>query len=368
MTKKRIHQLVHTLSYGDAISGEVLALKRCFSELGFESEIFAINIHPKLKSEAKFYEALPKNDCDLVILHYSLGSPLNEIYRSLTQTKRALIFHNLTPAHWFESVNPRIVEDINHGVRELPELCQISDCLLADSKFNASELKNIGFNAEVLELPIDPKRWNVESSPAIASLLQKDKSIQLIHVGRMAPNKCLQDIIKIFYFLHFHIEKNSRLWLVGIDIDTEVYSYSLKRLIYQLHLGDAVNIVNNFNDADIRALYENASAYVCMSEHEGFCLPVVEAMYFGLPVLAYASSALPDTVSYGGILAHEKRHAELAEVVYRMSTDLMLRTKLITEGQRRVEDFSYEKFSVRVKEIVTSLFQENVVPLRVAAS
>lgn len=353
-SKQVIHQLVHTLSYGDAISGEVLALRRCFLELGYESEIYSINTHPKLKSEAKSYTSFPTNFSGSVILHYSLGSPLNELYRSLPHARRCLVYHNLTPAHWFTAVNPRIYSDIEHGVRELPELCTISDQLIADSHFNAYELKQIGFDSEVLTLPIDPARWQIETNSGVASLVKSEGGVQLLHVGRMAPNKCLEDIVKLFYFLHFNIDRKSRLWLVGIDIDTEIYSFALKRLVYQLHLGDAVNFVNGFVDSEIKALYENASTYVCMSEHEGFCLPVVEAMHFGLPVVAYASSALPDTIGTGGVLVSEKKYAELAELVYLTSTDQALRSKLISAGKQRASELSYENFAVRVKQLFSN--------------
>jgi L-malate glycosyltransferase len=351
MSKPTIHQLLHTLSYGDAISGEAIALQRCLQQMGFESEIYAINVHPKLKSSAKFFHELPSSYSGAIILHYSIGSPLNDAYKNLYKAKRYLVYHNLTPASWFKSVNPRIVSDIERGLIELPELCAVSDFLIADSNFNAGELKNLGFNSEVLPLPIDPSRWQLESDPQIASLLKNDDSLQIIHVGRMAPNKCLEDIIKVFYFIHHYIDKKSRLWLAGIDIDTEVYSYSLKRLVYQLHLDDAVNFVNTFTDEAIKALYENSDAYICMSEHEGFCLPVVEAMNFSLPVIAYASSALPDTISYGGILVKEKRYPEIAEIVYQVCTNNELRTQLITNGKKRVEDFSYNNFAKKVQDI-----------------
>ncbi|MCB0332116.1 MAG: glycosyltransferase family 4 protein [Bdellovibrionales bacterium] len=341
---QRVFQLVHTLSYGDAISSEVLALRHCFEKLGFESEVYAINVHPKLKGQAKDFESFPKDFCGEVLLHYSLGSPLNDLYRNLTSAKRALIYHNLTPSHWFEGVNPRIVRDIQEGERELPELLGITDRILADSPFNASELQKLGFEAQVLELSVDPGRWNIEANSGIAQMVRSEGGIHLLHVGRLAPNKCIEDIIRTFYFLHHYIEENSRLWLVGIDIDTELYSFSLRHLVHQLGLEDAVSFVGCMADSEVRALYENASVYVCMSEHEGFCLPVIEAMHFGLPVVSFASSALPDTIGSGGVLVHEKRPAELAELLAHVARDATLRAHLISQGKKRVAELSFERF------------------------
>ena len=346
-----IHQLVHTLSYGDAISGEVIALQRALRAKGHQSEIFAINVHPKYEGAAQKIVSFPKDFKGEVILHYSLGSPLNTLYRELTGVKRSLIYHNLTPATWFEGINPRIVRDIEQGVRELPELCALTDRLISDSAFNAGELKRLGFNSTVLNLPIDDAKWSIEANSGITSLVQGEPGVHVVHVGRLAPNKCIQDIIKSFYFLHRHITRQSRLWLVGIDIDTELYSFGLKRLIHELELQEAISIVGCLADSEVKALYQNASVYMCMSEHEGFCLPLIEAMKFGLPVVAYGSSAIPDTVGRGGVVVYEKRHAEIAELLYEIAQPGELRSRIIAEGHTRAAELTYSNFETHVGEL-----------------
>ncbi|WKZ56222.1 MAG: glycosyltransferase [Bdellovibrionota bacterium] len=351
MTNRPVHQLVHTLSYGDAISTEVMALRDCFREFGVASDIYSINTHPRLKGQALDYREFPKDFDGRVLLHYSLGSPLNDLYRSLNKAERTLIYHNLTPPEWFERVNPRVVADIKRGITELPELCRLSQRILADSAFNAGELTRYGVRAEVLELCVSPTRWNVETNHGIRSLMAARGGIHVLHVGRLAPNKCIEDIIKSFFYLHHYVEPKSTLWLSGIDIDTELYSFALKRLVRELLLEDAVHFLGLMADEELRALYEGASAYLCMSEHEGFCLPVIEAMSFGLPVIAYASSAVVDTVGSGGILVREKRHPEIAELMYEVATNTELRTKLQIAGRRRVENLSYQHFQARVGEL-----------------
>lgn len=348
---RQVHQLVHTLSYGDAISTEVLALRRCLRELGIASEIFAINTNPKYARETRDYRTFPREYRGEVVMHYSLGSPLNKLYQDLSTAQRTLIYHNLTPPRWFERVNPRVTADIEQGVRELPELCRISDRLLADSSFNAQELHTLGFEASVLPLMVDPGRWNIPSNQGIAHMLRQEGGIHLLHVGRLAPNKCVEDIIRIFYFVHHYLEKKSRLWLVGIDIDTELYSFALKRLVRELALEDVVQFVGCMADEEVKALYEQASAYVCMSEHEGFCLPVIEAMQFGLPVIAFSAAAVAETVASGGILVREKKHPEIAELVAKLVRDLPFRAEVVDAGRRRAADFSYERFAAQVASI-----------------
>ena len=343
-----IHQLVHTLNYGDAISGEVLALQRVFRARGIASEIYSINTHPKYKGLTHDYREFNRGFMGEVILHYSLGSPLNELYENLPLAKRTLIYHNLTPPEWFQGINPRIVEDIEVGMRQLPELCRLSDKLLADSKFNAEELKALGFAALVLPLTYDPVRWDIPRNEGFYDLLKNEGGIHVLHVGRLAPNKCLEDVIKAFYFLHHHIDRNSRLWLPGIDIDTELYSFSLKRMVHEFQLTGVVEFCGGRSDDELKALYEAASVYICLSEHEGFCLPVVEAMNFDLPVIGYDSSALPETIGDGGVIITDKDPHKTAELMYQLSTPTALRAKMIQKGRDRVYSFSFETFQENV--------------------
>lgn len=361
MANRRIDQWVHTLSYGDAISGAVLALQRALRARGFESEVYSINTHPKLAGMARDYRDFEVLTGQGVVLHYSLGSVLNARYRELQDVERTLVYHNITPPHWFSGVNPRVVRDISSGLAELPELCRLSDRLLADSPFNQRELKELGFDSEVLELPLDTSRWSVESNAGIAKILMRNNALNFLHVGRLAPNKRIEDIIKIFYLIHQKIEPNSRLWLVGIDIDTELYSFTLKRMVRHLGIEKAVQFVGCFADSELRALYEGADCYLCMSEHEGFCLPVVEAMHFGVPVIAYASTALPETVQDGGILVTEKRYPEIAELAVEVCRNQELRDKLISRGRERVRKLGLDTFSNRVAEIFTASLRQAVV-------
>lgn len=345
--QKKIVQLIHTLAYGDAISSETLALKRTFAKQGYQSEIVAIHRDYRLTNEALALSdsrELLQNHSGELILHYSLGSPLNAVYLEATKAHRSIIYHNLTPPHWFEGVNPRVYADIQAGIVELPKLLAISDRVISDSKFNAGEIKKLGYNSEVLEIAIDPKRWDVPSDAGYIQALKGFGALDVLHVGRLAPNKCIEDILKTFYFLKHYIHPHSRLWLVGVDTDTELYSFSLKRLMYELSLEGSVNFLGQQSDSQVRAMYEGCSVYLCMSEHEGFCLPIVEAMRFGLPVIAYASSAVPDTVGQGGILCHEKRHAEIAALCEKLHIDKELRAKVIAAGHARVNEMSFERF------------------------
>lgn len=344
-------QLVHTLSYGDATSGAVLAMHRCFLELGAKSEIYALNIHDKYKDIAHLSEQFPVDCKGEVILHYSLGSPLNNLYKSIKSAKRCIVYHNITPSHWFQGVNLKVANDIEKGISDLSNLCAVTDRIVSVSNFNAEGIKAFGFDSEVLPLVVDPERWNTTPNEGIRNLLNNDTATHLLHIGRIAPNKCIEDVIKIFYFYHYHINKNSKLWIVGINIDTEIYCHSLQRMASELFLDDAVFFTGGLSDEEVRSFYECSDLYITMSEHEGFCMPIVEAMYFGLPVLAYAEGAIPETLKDGGILVREKRHAEIAELIGLVIEDSVFKNRLIEKGKQRSQTFSLENFKQRIKEV-----------------
>lgn len=351
-TKRPMHQLVHTLSYGDAISTEVLALQRALRALGHESEVFSINTHPRLKGAAIPYTELSGRANSDIILHYSLGSPLNDLYAGWNKGQRILVYHNITPARWYQSINARVAEDIERGVAELPRLCSLSDAIWADSPFNAQELRDTGYDAQVLDLLVDPARWSGARNEGLYGSVLSSPGTQVLHVGRIAPNKCLEDVIKSFYFLVKYVDPDARLRLVGIDTDTELYSFSLRELANYLNIGYAVEFVGGLADDEVRSMYEASDVYLCMSEHEGFCLPLIEAMHFELPIIAYAAGAVPNTLGDAGILVTEKRHAEIGQLLASVAAPGSLRDGLIARGRARVATFSYERFSARVEELL----------------
>jgi glycosyltransferase involved in cell wall biosynthesis len=171
-------------------------------------------------------------------------------------------------------------------------------------------------------------------------------------VGRLAPNKCVEDVIKAFYFLVKYSDPQARLRLVGIDTDTELYSFSLRELANYLGIGYAVEFVGALADDEVRAMYEASDVYLCMSEHEGFCLPLIEAMHFGLPVVAYAAGAVPETLRDGGVLVREKRHAEIGQMLAKVANPGELRSQLQHKGRERVACFTYERFADRVRALL----------------
>jgi len=353
MSKVQVNQFVHTLNYGDAISGEARTIQRMLRQMSIPSEIYSVHTHEKLKGQTRSWLDFDKEAAaaaqdglkTAVILHYSIASPLNQLFLQQRDAFRAAIFHNLTPVHWFERCNARVAADLRQGFAELPEVMGNAHLVLADSEFNCQELAKLGcVPAGTLPLLLDEEQWAVVANAGINSILRAHGGKNILHVGRIAPNKRIEDIIKAFYFYRHKINSQSRLWLIGTDIDTEIYSFELRRLVSELQLRDAVFFVGSVSASELRAFYEQADLYICLSKHEGFCMPILEAMHFSVPVIAYDAGAVAETLGSGGILVGRKRPAEIAELMEIILTDNLVRSRLVEQGRKRAAAFSLSRF------------------------
>lgn len=380
----RIIQLVHTLNPGDAISGEAISLQRIFQARGIEAPIWCLAVHEKVNTlgtrRTRYdLESAVLTQSDVLIMHYSLASPLSDLYRRATDCRRLMIYHNLTPVLWFQGYNARVVRDLSQGLQDLAELASASDIVLADSEFNRQELHALGCqHAEVLPLVLDQEKWNLAANEGIRGAFNghnggrastsgqaassATRAVNLLHVGRLAPNKRIEDIIKTFYFFHQKVHPRSKLWLVGTDIDTEIYSFELRLLVQSLKLEHAVEFVGSVSDCELKAMYEETDLYLCMSEHEGFCVPLLEAMYFSVPVIAFESSAITETLGDGGILVKEKNFPLIAEACQLVLSDSRLRSALIQAGQKRLQTYSWSTFEQNVERTILQKFEANSDP------
>ncbi len=351
---RAIHQLVPNLAFGDAISQQAMTLRKMLRGLGYASEIYAEHVDTRLAGEARRYSRLRdevKTDVP-VLFHFSIASAVTDVFR-LLESPRVLFYHNITPAEFFRGVNESVARLCAEGRRELMSLRPHCRIAVGDSEFNRAELEALGFErTAVLPIVLDPARYDQPSDRRL--LGYRDGHVNLLHVGRLVPNKKIEDVIKTFYFYRRRIDPGSRLLLVGIDTDTELYKLALRQLVHELGL-QGVDFVGRATQSELVTYYRIADAYLCMSEHEGFCVPLVEAMHLGVPVIAYSSSAVPETLGEAGALVLEKNFAEIAELVALFRDDATLREGLVEAGKRRARDFLPEAVLPRLREIVESL-------------
>ena len=333
----RVHQMVASLSYGDAISNEALRIRQILHNRGYESEIFAESVHSAMRGKAYplwDYERVSSSE-NVLILHFSIGAGVSSFAYRLPD-RIMLIYHNITPARWFAPYQPRLAKLCYQGRRELAAFIDHTDLALGVSEFNRAELDAIGFHPTgVLPLLLDHEQLTVPPSPSILSMFDDDKT-NLLFVGRVIPNKRFEDLIKVFYIYRNYVDPKSRLILVGEYRGFEKYFDALMGLVDRLDLSDVV-FTGHVDTDDLAAYYRVADVLLSLSEHEGFCAPLIEAFRFGIPVMAFDAGAVPETLGGGGILVREKHLEEIAEMAHLLVHDPQLRERVIAHQFRMLE-------------------------------
>ena len=355
----RIHQMTAALVYGDAITNHILEIDARLKAWGLDARVYAQNIEPRMckRGNAVFaYEPFLDEPDDWLLYHYSVYSPDLSLFER-SANRKIVIYHNITPPGFFRGFDRRLETACRSGRWALPRL-RSCDQALADSDFNRRELVEAGFAEE--ETSVLPIFLNFDGlannrpNEKLYRQLSEGNTTNLLFVGRVAPNKGYENLIKIFYFYHRYIDPHSRLWLVGSST-IPVYENLLRALTLQLNLEQAVTLTGRVSWADLRTYYEAADLFLCASHHEGFCVPLLESMYFDLPILAYNRTAVPETLGGSGVLFDQLRYAEIAETAHLLITDADLRQQVIHRQRRRFSDFSPDRVEETLRRILEHL-------------
>jgi len=319
--KPKVHQILATLGYGDAIGNEVLGICRTLRAAGYESEIIVETADPRLEDLTVDYQEMVNEvgPDDLLIHHFSIGSRASRTAFALP-ARMALIYHNITPPEFFLGVHPQLVRQCYHGRRELTAYRDRVDLALGDSEFNRQELEALGFSPTAV-LPVVPDFTHLDV-PADQRVLDAydDDWTNILFVGRMIPNKRPDDVIRFFHAYKTLYNPRARLILAGSYSGFDAYLAQLHTLIARLGVRD-VFIAGQITNAELTGLYDCADLFLCASEHEGFCVPLIESFYKRVPVLAYAATAVPATMDGGGVLYDVKDPARVAALMHAMISD-----------------------------------------------
>ncbi|HJZ70358.1 MAG TPA: glycosyltransferase [Vicinamibacterales bacterium] len=333
----RIHQVLATLGYGDAIGHEVLGIQRVLRAAGYESEIFVETADYRLEPQTRDYRELidfshPDN---LLLHHFSLGSKASRTAYALPD-RMALIYHNITPPEYFIGVHRTLVRQTFRGRRELRAYADRCDLAMGDSEFNRQDLEALGFPRTAV-LPVVPDFSHLDREPNwLAAGEFDDEWTNVVFVGRMIANKKIEDLIRWFHAYHTVFNPRSRLLLIGAQTQFERYVASLHQLVAALGTPH-VHFVGQVTDEELVALYEVADLFLCASEHEGFCVPLVEAFYKQVPVLAYAATAVPSTMDGAGVLFEDRDPLHVARLIDAIVSDAALQDRIV-EGQLAAVD------------------------------
>jgi glycosyltransferase involved in cell wall biosynthesis len=333
-----VHQLLPNYAYGDAIGNHVRALRGLLRGWGHASNIYAQHIHERFAGEAEFFAryrhvAAPEN---VVLFHFSIGSEVTSFFAGLPDRK-ILVYHNITPAEYFLGVNARVADRCRRGRIELGRLAAVADLALGVSEFNRQELEAAGFpRTGVLPILVD---WQNYALPPVGRLEEAYRQgTNLLFVGRVAPNKRIEDLIKTYYFYR-RLDPRSRLIVVGAAVDMETYLAGCQKLAAELGVLDGIVFTGAVSQAELCTYYRLASVYLALSAHEGFCVPLLEAMHFGVPVVALAAAGVPGTMGPAGVLVGDRDFPTIAELAHRLACDHSLRAAVVAGQRERLRAF-----------------------------
>lgn len=342
----KIIQLLTTLSFGDAVGNDTVALGGAISAMGYDTAIYAENVDARLpKNTARNISKLKNvNKDDIIIYHKSTGTDLS-FKLDRYKCRKIMIYHNVTPPEFFRPYSTAAAALTEYGYEGIKYLKDKVDYCLADSAYNKQELIKMGYTCPIDVRPILIKFEDYNQTPDSNIIRQytEDGWTNIVFVGRIAPNKKQENLIRAFY-QYKKINPKSRLILVGSYAGMENYCERLKKYAAALGLEDVI-FTGHIKFTEILAYYKVADVFLCMSEHEGFCVPLVEAMFFGVPVIAYDTSAIADTLGGSGILLDSNDPVFAAGVIDRLVNDSALREYIISRQNERLRDFSYEKIN-----------------------
>lgn len=347
----RVAILTSHLACGDAVSNDVIGMCNAFERRGHEARMFAggSDLTTNDVGPAEEVNQFVTDAEDLLIYHYSIGwDPGIELWRNL-RCRKAIKYHNVTPPEFFVGISQWHEEKCRAGREELRDIIAARcDFYLADSEYNRLDLVLEG--ADEHNTFVVAPFHHIERLQAIDADLPtldayRDGRTNILMVGRVAPHKRHDDLIKAFTIYHHNYNPDSRLLIIGKEETAfETYSRRLRELAAFLALGDAVSFIGAAEDNKLKAYYLLSNAFAIASEHEGFCVPVVEAMSMKVPVVAFASSAIPATVGDAGIVLQGREPAVMAEALDRVCRDEALNVALGAAGWERYrEHFTNDK-------------------------
>lgn len=355
----QINQFVSNFCFADAISNNVRYIQKRLIKLGFESNIYTQYPDQFSNNECKLYNEYLGNSGNILIMHASTKSPLHE-YISKLPDKKAMIYHNITPSHFFEGFNDFFVSHLEEARSQLKKIANIYDLSIAVSSFNKKELLDLSFK-NVYQIPLFFDFEKLKNISFDQSILKKfsDSSVKkILFLGRFTPNKKHEDLIKTFYIYRKYFNANSKLILVGDFKGQETYYSKILKLIDVLNLRDFVELPGRVSDELLASYYRVSDLFFSMSEHEGFFVPIIESYFYNLPVLAFDAGAISETMGDGGVLFKNKDYLAVSKLMDSLLNDTEYRSKILDKQKSSLMDFISLNDDFKILQILKDNFPD----------
>lgn len=333
---RAIHQFHAGVAYGDGITNSMIFTRQMLRDLGFDSEIYSSQIPQELADTVRSMDGYPDSPDHVLLLHHSLGN-IHAGWVEALQSRLVLVYHNITPPEFFAPDHPlRGLCEL--GLEQLTRWRSRFAGAIGDSELNTSELVKRGYEtAQTIPLLVDLDRLRgIVADRAL--LCRLENAFNMVFVGRVAENKCQHDLISIFSHLRRRLDVPARLLLVG-DNSLADYRRRLEQMCQELKLDGSVEFTGKISDESLSAIYQRADVFVSMSEHEGFGMPLIEAMAHDVPVIAYDNSSIGATMGEGGILLGQKDDRKTAALIHILSEEAELRRRVLRAQRRNLARF-----------------------------
>jgi glycosyltransferase involved in cell wall biosynthesis len=340
----RIDQVIPTLASRDAIGGHVMQLRDLLRSRGYLSDIYYANATADRLDEGYPISRIgdPPSAGRVLVYQLSIGSGVADIFRERPERK-FVNYHNITPAGLLEAWIPAVGEEVRWGRAQLRDLAPVTEFAIADSGYNERELRTAGYRSTAtVPLLIDPEDFTGSPDPGLAARLAGQRAAggaDLLFVGKVSPHKGQHDLVKALAAYRRLYDPQARLHIVGGAISEE-YRDAVLRFADELGLADAVEMAGSVTHEELIAYYDACDVFLCLSNHEGFCVPLLESMYHRLPIISYDSTAVPETVQQAGLILPDKEPARVAAAIRRVVEDAHLRAELAAAAADRVDWFA----------------------------
>jgi L-malate glycosyltransferase len=336
-----VHQLIPSLTVRDAVSNHTVRLRQLLTDLGHRSVIYALSVAGRIPAEVRPAADLP-DDGSWVIYQHSIGSPAADRY-ARHRGGRLLNYHNITPVELFEPWEPAVGGEIDLGRRQLADFARITDHAIAVSGYNERELVSLGYpstGVAAVLFDVDELRHDVDQRAALRlAVTGRRQGHKILFVGRVAPNKGHHHLIRAFAVYRHCFDRRAHLHLVG-PVSSHRYAAAVRRMVDTAGLKRSITFHGSVSQGALGALYGHADVLCGLSDHEGFGVPLLEAMSHDLPVIAYAAAGVPGTAGSAAVLLPDRRADTVATALHRVLSDDALRSRLVAAGRERLDHFS----------------------------
>ncbi|MXW62639.1 MAG: glycosyltransferase family 4 protein [Acidimicrobiaceae bacterium] len=355
-----VHQFIPSLAKRDAVGFHTFALDELLRELGADSTIYTAHINSETKDLARHYRSHVRDpNPDLIVYQASIGSPMADYVLGRPEPLM-LNYHNMTPPEFCYGWDATLGAELDLGRRQLARLCRRAFIAVADSDYNARDLTELKLKrVEVIPVLTDDALFPVDEPPTPGSALDGSaldgSALTVLFVGRLAPNKCQHDLLAAMAVVRQRIP-GAELVLVGSS-SSDRYEQSLREFAAELGIADAVRFEGSVSVSDLGSWYRRADVFVCLSEHEGFCVPILEAMAWGVPVVAFDAAAVPDTVADAGVILDDKSPAVVASAIERVVGDESVRRNLVELGSARAKELRTSVVRPRLRDFFVELLK-----------